>query len=66
MQYTLKNHAGVPLCEVDDYNKAIIRKEAGREVTKLLRAGTSRTELTIADGTGLSIITITVDVRKTL
>lgn len=66
MKYFLKNTAGVVICETDSYNLSVIRKEAGREVTKLMRAGTQRSDLVVENETGLTVATITVDVREAL
>jgi len=67
MKLYLKNKAGVDLCEVDEYNTSIIRREAGREVSKLLlRVNPCISTLTITDNTGLTVATITVDLKRSL
>lgn len=65
MKYHLRDEAGKSLIEVDEYNKTVLRQDAGRQVARLLKtAGTSH--LTITDEKGDMKAFITVNVTERL
>jgi len=61
MQYVLRDTDGTELCVTDEYNASVLRKDAGREVSKLLRRPGSH-KLSIDRG-GVTVATITIEIQ---